>query len=313
MKQVWNSKLLTIVGPTGVGKTALAIELANQYDGELISADSRQIYIGMDIATGKEANQGNWEQRHGLKTLVINDVPIYGLDLVNPDGDFSVYDWQESVLPVISEIRSRGKLPIVVGGTGFYLQALQGKVETLTIKPNAQLRQELEQMSTVELLERLRIADESKPSRVDKHNKRRLIRAIEVAEMGTQETEGKVDDSKYYDLDMIGLTMDRDVLYTKVDARIEQMFTDGLIKETEQLLSQYDRGLPSMTGIGYAEVASHLDGKLALEEAKQKMKWRVHSYIRRQYTWFRKQKVHWVDVGQPNWRNLVATAIKNPS
>ena len=204
MKQTRKSKLLTVVGPTGVGKTALAIELANQFNGELISADSRQIYIGMDIATGKEVSQGNWEQQHGFKTLVINGVPIYGLDLVGPGEEFSVYDWQQSVLPIIDGIKSRNKLPIIVGGTGFYLQALQGKIETLAVKPNTELRHELERMSIAELLERLRIANETKLAQVDVQNKRRLIRAIEVAETSAQEPGDKVRGNSYYDLEMIG-------------------------------------------------------------------------------------------------------------
>ena len=229
MKQTRKSKLLTVVGPTGVGKTALAIELANQFNGELISADSRQIYIGMDIATGKEVSQGNWEQQHGFKTLVINGVPIYGLDLVGPGEEFSVYDWQQSVLPIIDGIKSRNKLPIIVGGTGFYLQALQGKIETLAVKPNTELRHELERMSIAELLERLRIANETKLAQVDVQNKRRLIRAIEVAETSAQEPGDKVRGNSYYDLEMIGLTMERNALYAKVDKRIEQMFSDRLL------------------------------------------------------------------------------------
>lgn len=309
MKQASNSKLLTIVGPTGVGKTALAIELAKQFDGELVSADSRQIYIGMDIATGKEVGMGEWQQMDGRRTLVIDDMPIHGLDLAYPDDDFSIFDWQQRIRPIIDEIRQRNKLPVVVGGTGFYLLALQGLIETLAVKPDTALRDELRVLSEEELAERLKMLDEKAYALVDTQNRRRLIRAIEVAESSNQEVAQRMM-GESYDLNMIGLTMERNALYAKVDARVEQMFAEGLVEETRQLLAKYDRRLPSMTGIGYAEVGAYLDGELSLDEARQKMKWRVHSYIRRQYTWFRKQKVNWVDVGQPGWRNAVMSAVE---
>ncbi len=324
-------KLLAIVGPTGIGKTALAIEMAQKYNGELISADSRQIYIGMDIATGKEVAAGQWQQRRGQKALVIADVPIFGLDLVQPDQEFSVFDWMQLVRSVIDKILSDGKRPIIVGGTGFYLQALQGKIATLQVQINHELRHNLNQLSVEGLQEKLQQIDAVKWKSLnspDQSNPRRLIRAIEVALQSTtaeykgldvdsglgQKSQSWKDGSPSstpHSFHMLGLTMERDILYAKVDARIEQMFAQGLIEETRHLVAKYSRQLPAMSGIGYAESAAYLAGETSLEKAIQEVKWRTHAYIRRQYTWFRKQEVQWVDVGQPSWHKALQAIIKS--
>lgn len=311
-------KLLCIVGPTGVGKTALAIELAKSINGELISADSRQIYIGMDIATGKEVSLGQWQQRRGQKALVIENVPIFGLDLIRPDQEFSIFEWLQAVRPVIESVAADGKTPIIVGGTGFYLLALQDKITTMQVDINDDLRAELNQLSLPDLQQRLQLSDLNKWNSFndsDRGNSRRLIRAIEVMEGKTAELPNGMlqmpaTNVKAYDLLMIGLTMERQALYQRVDNRIEQMFVDGLIEEAKQLLENYDRQLPAMTGIGYAEAASFLAGEIDIDEAVQAVKWRNHAYIRKQYTWFKKQAVQWLDTGQSNWRNELDNLLK---
>lgn len=298
------NELLCIVGPTGVGKTDLAIEIAQKFNGELISADSRQIYIGMDIATGKEVEQGNWQKLRNRKSLVINGIPIFGLDLINPDRDFSAIEWLQAIYPVIQEIIANGKRPIIVGGTGFYLKALRGEIETLRDKQNATLRNELNLKTLVELQQQLVSIDEGKWKSLnasDKQNPRRLVRAIEKAlhqDVHTPNNPALLL-PKSYQLHLLGLTMNRADLYRKIDRRIEQMFASGIIEETKILLKQYNRNTPALTGIGYAEIIAYLDGELTLEQAIQKVKWRNHAYVRRQYTWFRKQNVHWADIGQP--------------
>lgn len=309
--------LIAIVGPTGVGKTACAIELAKKYGAELISVDSRQIYIGMDIATGKEVDKGIWTVCNDRKTLEIDAVRIHGLDLVRPNQDFSVSDWYVLANQLIQEIRSRGNQVLLVGGTGFYLSALQGKIATMLIPADPQLRQELDSLTLSELNQMLHTLAPDKAGKIDSQNKRRLIRAIELstemhkpqasrASTGYQSAAQMLASAgEFYNVRMFGLTMNRHALYQKVDQRIDQMVEQGLMQEAEQLILKYGSELPSMTGIGYAEAAAYLAGHMKLNEAVQKMKWRTHAYIRRQYTWFRKQPVEWVEVGTGDWRDQI--------
>lgn len=298
--------LPAIVGPTGVGKTAAAVAMAQQFDAEIISVDSRQVYIGMDIATGKEVDQGSWAAVNGRRTLEIDGVLIHGLDLVEPDQPFSVSQWYRQVVTLLEEILFRQRKPILVGGTGYYLRALEGGIKTLEIPPNQELRARLESVSTDVLVEQLAELDADRVSLVDPSNKRRLIRAIEVAEhqhqqQSANERSVSSPDQKYqkwpdsFDLSLIGLTMDRRQLYDRIDGRVDRMVEMGLVDETRQLLEKYGREIPAMSGIGYAEIIEYLDGVVPLTEAVLKIKWRNHGYVRRQYTWFNKRSVHWIN------------------
>src|SRR5690606_1661797 len=215
--------LVAIVGPTGVGKTAYAIEAAKKFNAELLSVDSRQLYTGMDIATGKEADLGSWEVVNGRKTLNIEGISLHGLDVVRPNESFSINDWHILASQLIKEIISRGKHPLLVGGTGFYLDSLQGNIDTMMVPPNQQLRENLQSLSNEELIKQLELLDRDKASNIDIHNKRKIIRAIEVAQFESATPIDKNKQSEHsvrYNLVLIGLTMNRDVLYQKIDARV---------------------------------------------------------------------------------------------
>jgi tRNA dimethylallyltransferase len=342
---------LAIVGPTGVGKTAYALQLAPKISAEIISADSRQVFIGMDIATGKESDRGRWATINNRRTLIINDTPIHALDLVTPDQEFSVSQWHAVAVQLIDEIIQRGHRPLIVGGTGFYLDALMGRVQTMDILPNPDLRAELQNLNRAQLQEKLKSIAPHRWQQMnysDQQNPARLMRAIEIETARRQdgktaprpvdrrEEKGESDaiphqspisnlqsptakitspavhhddiqkselESQNSELFMVGLTMPRHQLYAKIDSRFDQMLQQGLLEETRRLISQYGRHHQSMTSLGYAEIADHLDGKISLAAAMQKFKNRAHSYARRQYTWFNHRPVHWIDITQPGWQN----------
>ena len=305
-----NENIPVIVGPTGVGKTAAAVTLAQENLFEIISADSRQVYRGMDVATGKEANQGEWQAVNGRRTLVINNVPIHGLDVVEPDQPFSVADWYKLVEKLVTEITQRNHQPLVVGGTGFYLDALAGRIATLDLPPADSLRQSLNGLPVEELQQRLMEVDPEKFSQLndsDRRNPVRLIRAIEIAASGWGRTGVS---SEGYNLRLIGLTMDRQRLLSRVDRRIDQMVEQGLVDETKRLVEKYGMDIPSMSGIGYREITRYLEGEIPMNEAVGLMKIRTHQYIKRQYTWFNHQLVEWVSVEEPQWMAKLAELVK---
>jgi len=225
-----SKKLLVICGPTATGKTALAAALAKKFDGELISADSRQVYRGMDIVTGKDRP----------------DVPIWLYDVVNPDEEFSVSHWVRLANNAIADIQKRNKLPIVVGGTGLYIHALLNPLETIDIPPNRRLRKKLQSMTAHELQKMISRGDMNQS---DWNNPRRLIRKIEIAQskliLGTQ--------THTYNCLLIGLTAPLPVLYQRIDKRLADRKRAGMEAEIAGLLAKYDRHSPSMSSIGLNE------------------------------------------------------------
>lgn len=311
---------VAIVGPTAVGKTGVAVALGSRWPIEIISVDSRQVYIGMDVATGKEVQLGAWREVVGRQTLEIDGVLVHGLNLVRPDEPFSVSDWLKRVMPIRTEIIERGRIPVWVGGTGFYFEALQGKIATLRVPPNEQLRSELEQLSVGQLQDRLGDIDKDRllmMNSSDRSNPARLRRAIEVAEYdrdgemvrqrGGEAVERagsgvSVAEVEPVQMDFVGLLAPNDWLYKRADARVDEMLAQGLLKEAEHLLQLYEPDLPSMTGIGYAEMAGVVRHEVTLAEASRLIKNRTHDYIRRQLTWWKKQSVEWVDVSGVDWQ-----------
>jgi tRNA dimethylallyltransferase len=259
------TKLLIICGSTATGKTALAAKLAKKFNGELISADSRQVYQGMDIVTGKDKPK---------------DIKIHGLDLISPDEEFSVAHFVKYARTLINQIGKKGKLPIVVGGTGLYLNSLINPPQTLNIKPDWQLRKRLEGFSARKLLKLLKQLNPQRVDRMnhsDRNNPRRLIRAIEVNNRQTLTPPVK------YDALWIGLTADKKILDKKIADRVQERIKAGAIQEWEKLKVKYPANLPSMSSIGYRQ----LPDIAAWIKAEQQ-------YSRRQLTWFKKNKqIHW--------------------
>jgi len=287
------SPLVAIVGPTGVGKTRMAIALCQVVGGEVISADSRQIYRGMDIGTDKPSP----EQR--------SLVPHYLVDILDPDEEFTLAQYQELAYQAIDGVLTRSRVPFLVGGTGLYVRAvLQGYVIP-RVKPNPQLRQKLmeeaEGHGEAALHARLERVDPEAAARIDPRNVRRVVRALEVCE-----TTGKPISAQQerkpppYRALKIGLTMDRELLYRRVDERVDDMVERGLVAEVEGLLAKgYSHELPAMSGLGYRQVCGYLRGETDVSGAVRKIKSETHRFVRQQYKWFRldDDTIHWFDVG----------------
>jgi tRNA dimethylallyltransferase len=273
-------KIICIVGPTASGKTALALALAREFNGEVVNADSRQVYCGMDIATGKE---------------IAPDVPHHVFDVVDPDEEYSLAVWKSDAETAIAEIVSRGALPIVVGGTGLYVQALIENLDMPDVPPNPLLRSRLETMSVEEMAAELERCDPDTAKVIDRKNPRRLVRALEVV-MATGESFvalGKKGEQRYDSL-VIGLHPTPEVLANRIAERVEGMVDAGLLDEARELFRDYDASLPSMSGIGYPEVRLCLDGAITLEEMKERIVQNSIAYTKRQTRFFKKLPVVWM-------------------
>ncbi len=275
------NKLLTIVGPTATGKTKYALKLAAQKPSLIISADSRQVYRGMDIVTGKDHPQ---------------NIKIFGINILDPDETCSVSVWYDAVTPHMQKAWGEGKQVIVVGGTGLYVRALTHGIETIRVPINHALRAELDSLSVNELQKILKAHDPDKFANMnnsDKHNPRRLIRAIEVVHNPHESSSvhprssTKVIGLRYYDNSNYS---------SKVRQRVVARLKSGAIEETKQLLSRYDRGIQSLSAIGYKSIISYLDKKTTKSEMIESWVSDELSYAKRQMTWFRKQEVIWYDI-----------------
>src|SRR3989344_6637638 len=297
-KLTFMKKLLAIVGPTGTGKTDLALELAKQFNGEIISADSRQIYTGMDIGTGKEIRNSKHEIRKSEGLWVVDGVPIYLYDVIDPDQSFSVAEFQQLAYKKIDEIHKQSKLPILVGGTGLYVRAVIQGLKIPQVQPDKRLRKRREKKPLATLLKELEEVDPKAYLKVDKSNPRRVIRALEVYYKTGQTIVSLAKKYKpNFGSPIIGLTAPREILYEKADKRIESWFEKGFIDEVKRLLKKYPPSLSSMSSLGYRQVISYLEKKTTLAEAIQRTKFDHHSYIRRQLTWFKKEpNIFWFDI-----------------
>lgn len=279
-----NKKVLVIVGPTGAGKTNLAIQIAKKYHGGLISADSRQIYKELDIGTAKS--------KDGFERA---KVEIFLIDLISPRQSFNVAKYKELAYQKIDELLSQNKLPIIVGGTGFYVEAL---VKNCTYPPKADrtVQNKLSKLTEEQLLKKLQEVDPQTALKIDPKNKRRLVRALEVYESTGMPLSkfGKKANVAKYEFLILGIDINREELYQKIDQRVDKMIEDGLVNETKKLYKKYGR-VESLNTIGYKEIIGYLDGNISLEDAVQKIKFNTHAYARRQMTWFRKNKeIVWI-------------------
>jgi tRNA dimethylallyltransferase len=273
--------LLVILGPTAVGKTALALAVAGALDGEIISADSRQIYRYMDIGTAKPT-----PEERAL-------VPHHLLDVVDPDETLTMAEYQTLANAAILDIHARGKLPMLVGGTGQYITALLEGWTVPRVPPNEDFRASMqafaEEHGREALHERLRALDPAAAEAIDYRNVRRVIRALEVIDTtGQRFSEQRRKNPPPYDVLQYGLTMDRERLYAIADERVDSMLASGFLEEVQRLLDMgYSRDLPSMSGLGYAQITAHLLDGVPLKAAIVDTKMATHNFIRQQYTWFR--------------------------
>lgn len=285
--------LILIVGPTAVGKTEISIQLAERLNGEIVSADSRLFYIGMDIGTAKPSHE---EQAR---------VPHHLIDIADPDETLSLAVFQQKAEKIIDDIHTRNKLPVLVGGTGQYVRAVTQGWTPPEVKPDESLRNELEQQKEKNgiywLHARLEELDPEAAGKIDPRNYRRTIRALEVImTTGKKFSEQRGRSKSPYLLVAIGLRRPRDELYQRVDARIEMMFENGFVDEVQKLLDKgYSPSLPTMSAIGYRECVSVIKGELTEEQAKVQMRRATRIYVRRQANWFKESdpNIHWFKAG----------------
>ncbi|MFC1995885.1 tRNA (adenosine(37)-N6)-dimethylallyltransferase MiaA [Chloroflexota bacterium] len=286
------NRLVVIVGPTGVGKSKLALHLAKTFNGEIVSADSRQVYCHMDIGTAKPSQ----------KELSL--VPHHLINIVNPDEDFSLAQYQELAYRTIDDIQRRDKLALLVGGSGLYIWSVLEGWGIPPVPPHPEFRHSMEEKAARigkdELYQELMEVDPVAAQKIDRNNVRRVIRALEVYE----NTDNPFSRLQYKQVTsfnklIIGLTMDRAELYRRIDLRVDGMIERGLVEEVEKLVNTgYGFNLPAMSGIGYKQIGMFLRGELALATVTQQIKFETHRFVRHQYNWFqlKDDRIRWFDV-----------------
>ncbi len=287
-------RLIIITGPTAVGKTAVSIALAKSMNGEIISADSMQIYKGMDIGTAKVTE----EEMEGVEHHLI--------DFINPDEQFTVADYKENATKLITSLNNIGKLPIIVGGTGLYINSLVYELNFVDVPPNQELRDKLENIAEMQgkktLLDMLHEIDSVAAERYTENDIQRIVRAIEITTISgkTFDEYGsnfRVANDKY-DVLIYCLNMDRQNLYERINKRVDIMLEMGFMEEVKNLMdSGYGKDLVSMKAIGYKQIMEHLDGDESYETTVEKIKKLSRNYAKRQLTWFRRDnRIKWLDV-----------------
>lgn len=281
-------KLVVLLGPTASGKTSWSLQLARQFGGEVVSADSRQIYRDMSIGTAKAP--GEWV-RHGLRRVYeVEGVPHHLIDFLNPGKRFSVAEFRDRALKHIKTIYKKEKTPFVVGGTGLYISAVVDNLHIPRIPPNPKLRESLGEKSTEELIHLLRQMDPAAADMIDTKNKRRLVRALEVCIFsGEPFSKQQKKGDPLFDVLQIGIDVPREELDRRIDVRIDEMIEQGLVDEVSLLVKRrYGWNLSSMNGIGYRQLRPFIEGTGTLEDAVAQLKKDTKKYARRQLTWFRR-------------------------
>ncbi|OIO19313.1 MAG: tRNA (adenosine(37)-N6)-dimethylallyltransferase MiaA [Candidatus Magasanikbacteria bacterium CG_4_9_14_0_2_um_filter_41_10] len=281
-------KLIVILGPTAAGKTTWGLTLAKKYNGEIIGADSRQIYKKLDIGTAKPV--GEW-RRNGLRrSYMVEDIPHHIIDIIDPGKRFSVAEFRDKAVKYVKLIHKNNKIPIVVGGTGLYISSLVDNFHIPHVSPNKKLRQSLEEKPMDELFVLFQRMDPEGAKVIDKQNKRRLLRALEVCILsGEPFSQQKKKGEPLFDILQIGITVPREELHTRIDARVDQMIKLGLVKEVDLLLKQkYSWELPSMSGVGYRQFQEYFEKVKSLDECIDLLKRDTRRFARRQLTWFRR-------------------------
>jgi len=322
-------KLLVICGPTATGKTKLAIRLAKKFGGELVSADSRQVYKGMDIGTGKDlpsntrfkiynlrfkknTKENHIKKKYNIGYYEIDGVRIWGYDLVDPIESFSVGQYVQIARKIIKDIHSREKLPILVGGTGLYIKAVVDGLDTIGISQDIELRIGLSQKSIAELQEILRGEDPVKLASLnnsDLNNPLRLVRAIEIAQSHKKNILRK---STNYDCLFVGLKMTNENLYTAIKKRVEKRLSAGQRGEIKTLIeNNVSWGMQSMSSIGYGLWKEYFEQKIDLDQIEKEWIQAEKHYAKKQMTWFKRDKrINWFDASLNNYQKDIETKVK---
>lgn len=288
-------KVLTIVGPTGVGKTGLSIDLAQRYHGEIISGDSMQVYKEMSIGTAK------------IKPDEMQNIPHYLIDAYAFTEEYNVKIFQERARAYMEEIRQKGKLPIICGGTGMYIKSCIYDYQFLEQKEDKDFLDFLNNISNDELWSMLKLIDPKVCDTIHPNNKQRIVRALYMAHMGEKKSEiiASQEHRPIYDAYIIGLTMEREALYERINQRVDQMMEEGMLEEMKHLVKLHPDvwSLQSFQGIGYKEWREYFEGTASIEECVEKIKKNSRNFAKRQYTWFKNQmQVHWYDVREPGFK-----------
>ncbi len=288
-----------VAGATATGKTALAVALAQRLGGEVISADSMQIYREMNIGTAKPT----MEERQGI--------PHHMLDVVYPSEAYSVALYQQQAKQCIAQIHSKGKLPILAGGTGLYINSITHRLQFADKKEDTELRAELNALDTLALYDILKAVDEEAAARIHPNNKKRVVRAIEIAKLGKGEETYNFDTvNKEYDFRIIGLRTEREVLYANINQRVDKMLEQGLLAEAKYLYEKYGKEPVSMQGIGYKELVEYLEKQITLEDAVELVKRNTRRFAKRQGTWFRRDpRMVWYDIQEYETTQALAEKI----
>lgn len=293
-------KAIVICGPTAAGKTEWSIKLAQKFHGEIVSADSRQVYKKMDIGTAKSRGEWQWQASwKGLRhSYYIEGIPHHLIDFLDPGKRFTVAEFRDLGMKYLKLAQRNGRLPIVAGGTGLYIGALVDNLQIPRVAPNQKLRRSLEEKTPEQLMQLLSSLDAETAETIDQKNKRRIIRALEVCILsGEPFSQQKKQGEQVYDFLQIGVAIDKELLYERIDLRVDKMVERGLVQEIESLLKQkYSWDLPSMSGIGYRQFKDYFDGNATLEESVEGLKRDTKRYARRQMTWFKRDKrIVWCD------------------
>ena len=295
--------LFILTGPTGIGKSNLSLEIAEIFNGEIISCDSMQIYRQMDIGTAKI-------------DIKSTNIPHHLIDIINPDEKFSVSDYQKICKNKISEINKKNKLPILVGGTGLYINSIVYNLSFQEVSSNLEFRKELSKKIEEEGLDKyynILIEKDFTAKSIDPNNKNRIIRALEILNFSSnRETQNFREKNTDYNLLYICLNMDRQKLYEKINDRVDIMIEEGLIEEVSNILKIYGENLQSLKAIGYKEIISYLKGNLSREEAIDLIKKNSRNYAKRQLTWFRRDdRIIWLDREDKDLKNKIYKLIKD--
>ncbi len=300
-------KIVVIVGPTASGKTSLSIELAKKINGEIISSDSMQIYKDMNIGTAKVTKEEAQNIKH------------YLIDFLSPEERYTVSDFKKDSEKAISEILSKGKMPIVVGGTGLYVNSLIYGIEYQDMEYDEEYRNELMKKAETpeglkELYEEANKIDSEAMKKISENDKKRIVRVLEIYKAtGKTKTEQEILSKQKelkYDFKIFGITFDREKLYNRINRRVDIMIDQGLEEEVKNLISKYSKFPTAMQGLGYKEVVQYFDGELSREEMIEKIKQESRRYAKRQLTWFRKNKdIIWLN-GEDDVSYNVSQIIK---
>ncbi len=298
-------KIIIIVGPTASGKTALSLELAKKFNGEIVNADSRQVYRKMDIGTAKAPKD------IGQSEYIVQGILHHLIDVVDPDEEFTLAHYKKMAFKVIDNIFRQGKLPIIVGGTGLYVWSIVDNLDIPAVAPNSKLRQALDDKSLDELVIMLKNSDPITAEKIDLKNPRRVKRALEVIMTSNESLVLKQKKlPSRYDSCQIGINVPRDELNMRINERVDRQINDGLIEEVKSLAKNFDWSLPSMSAIGYKEIGYFLRGEMQLDEAVELIKRNTRRYAKRQMTWFRRDKRICWTTGVTEAKDLIEKFIK---